>query len=102
MAIRLAKILCYTLFMSEDQQNWITWARTLQKWGLRETAASLLDSAGSLSILLAQILYLSQPLLSGTISSHSLQAFAQVLENPVDRKEFVSFLRETSSHATGT
>ncbi len=87
--------------MSEDQQNWIAWARTLQRWGVRETAASLLDSVGSLGTLLAQIIYISQPLLSGTISSRSLHAFAQVLENPADRQEFISFLREAPSSGTG-
>jgi hypothetical protein len=68
---------------------------------MREAAASLLDSAGSLGLLAAQVLYLSQPLLSGTISSSSLCAFTQVLENPTYRQEFVSFLREAPSSGTG-
>lgn len=93
--------MCYTLIMSENQPVWIIWARTLQRWGLREGVASALEAAGSLSILFAQVLYLSQPLLSGTVSSRSLQAFAQVLENPIDRQEFVSFLREAPTRGTG-
>ncbi len=87
--------------MSEDQKNWVAWARTLQNWGIKETVASLLDSAGSLGMLAAQFLYLSQPLLSGTISPGSLHAFAQILENPTDREAFVSFLREAPSSGTG-
>jgi hypothetical protein len=87
--------------MSEDQQNWVAWARTLQQWGMREAVASVLDSVGSFGMLIAQVLYLSQPLLSGTISSHSLHAFARVLENPSQRQEFVSFLREMPSSGTG-
>jgi hypothetical protein len=52
-------------------------------------------------VLFAQILYLSQPMLSGAVSSRSLRAFAQVLENPADRREFVSFLREAPTSGTG-
>ena len=62
--------------------------------------ASLLEITGSLGVLLAQIVYLSQPLLSGAISSSSLLAFAQVLENPDDRREFITFLRETPTSGT--
>jgi hypothetical protein len=80
--------------MDENQQIWTSWARTLQRWGIKNGAASLLETAGSLTVLFAQVLYLSQPLLSSAVSSRSLHAFAQVLENPIDRREFVSFLRE--------
>jgi hypothetical protein len=93
--------LCYTLLMSEDQRNWIAWARVLQRWGINDVTASLLESAGSLGMLFAQVLYISQPLLSGTIFSRSIQAFAQVLENPISRKELASFLRKASSSGTG-
>jgi hypothetical protein len=94
-------ILCYTLTMDENQHIWISWARTLQRWGIIEGVASFLETAGSLSVLFAQILYLSQPMLSGAVSSRSLRAFAQVLENPADRREFVSFLREAPTSGTG-
>ncbi len=89
--------MCYTLPMSENQQNWIPWARTLQRWGVRETVAYLLETAGSLNILAAQLLYISQPLLSGVVSPHSIGAFARLLENPAERGEFVSYLREAPS-----
>lgn len=93
--------LCYTLRMSEDQKYWNAWARTLQMWGIKNTAASVIESAGSLGMLFAQLLYLSQPLLSGTIPSGSIQEIAQVLENPTQRKEFAAFLREAPSSGTG-
>jgi hypothetical protein len=80
--------------MDENQQIWKVWASTLQRWGIKNGVASLLETAGSLTVLMAQVLYLSQPLLSGAVSSHSIHAFAQVLENPIDRREFISFLRE--------
>jgi len=88
--------------MDENQHIWISWARNLQRWGIKEGVASFLDMAGSLSVLFAQLIYLSQPMLSGAISSHSLHAIARVLENPADRREFVSFLREAPTSGTST
>jgi hypothetical protein len=86
--------------MNENQSIWISWSRVLHRWGISEGVASVLEGAGSLSMLAAQILYLSQPLLSGVISAHSLQAFAQMLENPAEEHAFVSFLRGASSSGT--
>lgn len=80
--------------MVENQHIWSSWARTLQRWGIKDGIATFLESAGSLTVLFAQILYISQPLLSGAVPSHSLHAFAQILENPITRQDFVSFLRE--------
>jgi hypothetical protein len=87
--------------MDENQPIWINWARTLQYWGIREAAASMLEAAGSLCVFVAQVLYLGQPLLFGVVSSTSLHAFARVLENPTQRREFVSFLREAPTSGTG-
>jgi hypothetical protein len=93
-------IMCYTLIMKENQPIWISWSRVFHRWGISEGVASVLEGAGSLSMLAAQILYLSQPLLSGMISTHSLQAFAKILENPAEKQAFVSFLREAPTSGT--
>jgi hypothetical protein len=87
--------------MDENQHIWINWARILQRWGIRNATASFLEATGSLSVLVAQVLYLSQPLLSGAVSSRVLNEFALVLENPVEKREFISFLREAPSSGTG-
>ena len=86
--------------MSENQQNWIYWARALQKWGIKDGMSSLLEITGSLGVLLAQIVYLIQPMLAGALPSSSLLAFARVLENPDDRRKFITFLRETPTSGT--
>jgi hypothetical protein len=86
--------------MSENQQNWIYWARLLHHWGIKDGMASLLEITGSLGVLLAQIVYLSQPILSGAIPSSSLLTFAHVLENPEDRRKFITYLRETPPRGT--
>jgi hypothetical protein len=89
-------ILCYTLNMSENQQIWANWAHTLQRWGLKELVAFLLESAGALNVMIAQVVYISQPLFSGTVNPGVLEEFAQVLENPSTRAEFISYLKEVS------
>jgi hypothetical protein len=86
--------------MSENQQTWTNWARTLQRWGIKDGVASLLEMAGSLNLFLAQILYLFQPMLSGAVSHSSLSAVAQVLEDPDNRREFITFLREAPTRGT--
>jgi hypothetical protein len=86
--------------MSENQQNWEVWARMLQRWGITETAAFLLEASGSMSVLVAQVIYLGQPLLSGVVSAVSLQSLAHLLENPAERQAFATFLRENASGGT--
>jgi hypothetical protein len=86
--------------MSENQQNWSEWARILQHWGFKNAMASLLEITGSFGVLLAQIVYLFQPVLYGAFSSRSLLAFAQVLEEPELRREFITFLREKPTSGT--
>ena len=63
--------------------------------------ASILEGSGSLSFLAAQMLYLSQPLLSSVVPVHLLLAFARVLEDPSERRAFVSYLREAPLSGTG-
>ena len=94
--------MCYTLNMGENRQIWASWARTLHQWGVNDLVAFILESAGTLNVMLAQVMYISQPLLSGAVASGSLQRFAQVLENPAMRMEFVSFLKEAPTIGSGT
>ena len=96
------EILCYTLIMSENQAIWLGWSRIFHRWGINEAVALVLEVSGSLSLFAAQLLYLSQPLLSGMITTRSLQAFAQMLENPVETRAFVSLLREAPSSGTSS
>jgi hypothetical protein len=88
--------------MDENQHIWIGWSRVLRRWGINNGVASVLEEAGGFSLLVAQFVYLGQPLLSGLISARSLQALAQVLENPAEKREFISFLREAPSSGTSS
>jgi hypothetical protein len=86
--------LCYTHDMQPDRSCWEGWARTLQRWGVHEIVAALLESAGPLTILLAQFVYVGQPFLRGTYSGERLQALAKMFEDPQESRSFAIFLRE--------
>lgn len=80
--------------MHLDRSFWNEWALNLQHWGMREIAASLLEAAGPLTIILAQAVYIGQPFLHQTIPGDRLQALAHLFENPDESRSFANFLRE--------
>jgi hypothetical protein len=82
--------------MAENPHIWHTWASNLHRWGVKDGAAVLLEAAGPLTMLLAQLVYLSQPLLGKSVSGDSLNALASMLEEPAQTKAFVEILREAS------
>jgi hypothetical protein len=88
--------------MHENQSIWISWSRAFRQWGISEGVASVLEGSGSLSLLAAELVYISQPLLSGVLSTRSLQALAQILENPAEKREFVTLLREAPFSGTSS
>ena len=87
--------------MDEYLPTWMRWSRVLHQWGVSDGVATVLENIGSLSLLGAQLLYLSQPLVCSVVSDHSLQAIAQVLEDPAKKQAFASFLREAPSSGPG-
>ena len=80
--------------MDADHHLWRVWANGLQRWGLQELVASVLEAFGPLSLLGAQIVYLGQPLLNQTVSASHMEAFAHMLENRDETQAFVAMLRE--------
>lgn len=80
--------------MKTDQQIWQTWVRFLHQLGVAEFVASFLEAVGSLSILGAQVVYISQPLLNLFFPEEHLDALARLLEYKAQRQSFISLLRE--------
>jgi hypothetical protein len=80
--------------MDEDQQIWRSWASILQRWGLEQWAASILEAVGPLSVLGAQALYISAPLLKNILPMAQLETLARTLEDANQTQAFVSCLRE--------
>jgi len=83
--------------MDEDQQIWRSWARFLQRWGLEQWVASILEVAGPISVLGAQLVYIGSPLLKYTLPATQLDALARMLEDTGHTQAFVSCLREARS-----
>jgi len=74
--------------------RWVVWARHLQRWGLSQPAAVLLEAGGPITILAAQFVYLGQPLLNSFLPTDQWRAAGEMLENPQACRSFAAFLRE--------
>jgi hypothetical protein len=83
--------------MNDEQHIWRVWAEFLQRWGVEDWVAALLEAAGPLSILGAQFVYLSQPLLNQAMPGNHLAVLARLLEEPARTQVFVEYLREASA-----
>ncbi len=87
----------YSYIMDSDQDLWWVWARFLQRWGVREMAASILEAVGPYSILGAQFIYIGQPVLKGILPEAHLITLARSLEDRTRRQALVDFLWEAPS-----
>ena len=81
--------------MTSNQQIWQTWSQALHRLGVYHLAVTLLEAAGPLTIFGAQIIYLCQPVLKGTVSMTGLNALAAMLEDPQEAQAFARFLIES-------
>jgi hypothetical protein len=78
----------------QEHPFWSTWFQSLQRWGLVEPTALLLEASGPLSIILAQMTYLSQPFFKGQGNPNQWEAIGHLLENPGEKSSFVNYLRQ--------
>lgn len=82
--------------MTIPQGGWSQWVKVLQQWGLQDIAAELLDAAGPVQVVLAQVIYLSRPALEPFLSTERLDAVAALLEDHDASRAFAAYLREES------
>ena len=80
--------------MSTSQEQWEPWACFLHHYAMERPAALLLEAAGPLTILLAQFIYMGQPLLDGSKKLADWEALAGMLEDPAQAKAFAAYLKE--------
>jgi hypothetical protein len=80
--------------MDADLPEWRDWAAILQRWGMRDLAASFLETLGPLSLLGAQFLYISQPVINGVLPNNRVRSFAALLEDSSQVRAFAAFLRK--------
>jgi hypothetical protein len=76
------------------EKSYQEWAQRLRRLGLNQFAAAFLEASGPLNLIGAQLVYISQPLLSGLVSDQKLSALARVLEDPGQTEAFIYSLRE--------
>ena len=75
------------------QENRKKWIESLYKLRLQNLTATFLEALGPMNLLGAQLVYLSQPVLSSFISKDQTQDFARILEDPSETELFIEALR---------
>jgi hypothetical protein len=83
-----------TKSVTERRQVWPRWAGFLRRYGLESIAAWLLEAAGPLTLVGAQVLYLGSPLFRSSIPNERQDDLASLLEDRDEVLAFASFLRE--------
>jgi hypothetical protein len=89
--------LCYTLPM-QGLNYWVEWSKWLEERGLKEPIAAFLDTAAPLHIILAQMVYLTQPFTESYFSREKSNSLAMLLEDGSQRREFSALLRQEITH----
>jgi hypothetical protein len=82
--------------MEMKQHIWRIWAQNLHRWGLRDVAVAFLEASAPLNLVLAQGVYLLQPLFTTPVSRNHLEILAGVLENTEETQRFTTYLQEGS------
>lgn len=85
--------LCYTFGMNLPHSHWSDWFETLHSKGLVNWVALLLEAAGPLNLIGAQLLYFGAPLFS---KPDQIDALARLLEEDSETRAFVAYLRGRS------
>jgi hypothetical protein len=83
--------------IAERRSAWFGWAEFLRRHGLENLAAFTLEAAGPLTVLGAQALYFSGPLLRPALTDVQRDALADLLEDRNEALAFAAFLREEIS-----
>lgn len=74
-------------------RRWRRWAARLQQWGMADIAATWLEAASPWLAVGAQMVYLSEPVLSLLFERQSLTALALLLEDPSRQAQFATWLQ---------
>lgn len=83
--------------MNVNRASWEDWAQFLHQHDLQRPVAFLLEAAGPLNMLMAQMIYLGSPLLASGRMADRLQSFAQLLEDPDQVRSFAAYLKQENN-----
>jgi hypothetical protein len=76
---------------------WPGWSGFLHKYGLEGVAVFLLEAAGPLTILGAQVIHFTSPLIHPLLNRARPDALTSLLEDRDESLAFAAFLREEKS-----
>lgn len=71
---------------------WPEWAESLRRRGLEGFAAWMIESAGPLNFIGAQVLYIGEPLFTPDWGKRA-RAIARLLEDEEEARAFIEFLK---------
>jgi hypothetical protein len=83
--------------VESNAQIWRDWANALHRWGLTNFAATLLEALGPLNLFGAQMVYLTQPVLTTFVPADHLDALADLLEDSQTTQSFITVLRQSET-----
>lgn len=83
--------------MPSDRSFWPEWARILHRWGVSELVIVLLEAAGPLHLIMANLVYVGQPFFSPWVAGERVQAVASLFESQEESRSFAAFLREETA-----
>jgi hypothetical protein len=66
----------------------------LQRWNLEQLAASFLEAGAPLTVIGAQLIYLSEPLFRRTPWQGQVLALEKLLDDPQNLRHFIHLLQE--------
>ncbi len=76
-----------------NRTYWPKWAQTLQRFNLKGISLAVLDGAGPLKLVLAQLMLAGIPFFSGS-SREQWKSAAEMLEDRDQSHIFADFIRE--------
>ena len=79
--------------MDYDQTKWRSWVQALHRWGIAEDTAALLEAAGPLTLIAAQVIYFSQPLFRMFQFDTDLKEMVCIFEDGRRKDDFIALLR---------
>jgi hypothetical protein len=79
--------------MSDNRHIWDSWADFLHRWGLEHITTALLEAAGPLKMLGAQLIHFSSPFLTSISKQAHLETLADLLEDQTASKAFIEYVR---------
>jgi len=86
--------------MNSLRAHWPEWTETLRRLRLDGFAAWLLEAAGPINVIGAQLLYIGQPFIAPQ-ANDGIHALASLLEEEGEARAFAALLRRRPS-ASGT